>query len=161
MKKKLLIVNFIFLVFFTLTACGVELHSIQLGTVSNTGSVKLQKSYTNEESYEKIHKLLLDATNVRLSENELDHLSREYVQLLNEQQNILVVNYYLWDDAKNERYICRPYYESDRVFYEIVGHKYRVLKKEFEVVRASEEPIRKKDDKKNNRPVEESWTYDD
>lgn len=160
MKKNLLIVNFIF-IFFTLTACGAEMHSIQMGRISNEGNIRLEKSYKNEESYQKIHELLSDATNFHFSENEVDHFQRQYIQLLNEQQNILVVNYYLWDDVANERYICRPYYESDLLFYKIEGHKYRVLKKELELVKKSEEPIRKKDDKKNNRPVEESWTYDD
>ncbi|MBQ0139768.1 MAG: hypothetical protein KBT36_10755 [Kurthia sp.] len=123
--------------------------------------MKLKKTYTDEECYEKIHKLLSDAKNIRFSKTEVDHITRQYIQLVNERQNILEGNYYLWHDVKNERFIVRPYYEDKNLFYEIIGHKYRMLKKELEKVSASEEKLEQKEDKKNNRPVEGGWTYDD
>lgn len=160
MKKLLLILVSVF-VFFTLTSCDRESHTIQLGTVSNTGNIELKKTFTDEECYQKIHKLLADAKNIRLSESEVSHFTRQYIQMINERKNILEVNYYMWDDVRNERFIIRPYYEDKSLFYEIIGHNYRMLKKELEKVRASEEELEKKEDKNNNRPVETTWTYDD
>lgn len=145
----------------TLTACGTDMNSVQIGKIDNEGNVKLSATYKDEANYARIKDLLSDATNVKMEESQLNHFSRQYIQLFNERQNALVTNYYLWDDEDNERFICRPYYDSPTLFYEIKEQNYRVLKRQIAKVKSSEEEMPTHIDNKKDLPIESDWTYGD
>ncbi|MEN0589548.1 hypothetical protein [Kurthia gibsonii] len=118
-------------------------HSIQYGKIIQNDEVELTHTLRNEQVYEKIHEILKEATNVGMSEDELSHFSSQYIQFKNTRQNMLIANYYLWEDRKNQRYICRPFYESKYLFYEVTAHNYRELKKQIEKVKKSKEKLDK------------------
>lgn len=128
-----------------LTSCGTkESHSLQFGNVSNEGNVIIKKTLSNKKVFDRSEELMADARNIFLDEKELDHKSTFYLQLTNERQDIVIANYYLWDDSKRERFISRSFFDEKRLYYEITGHDYRMLKKQIALIGASDEPLRKK-----------------
>lgn len=141
--RKMYIGSLLVAVLFLLGGCteSTQSHSIQYGKIIQNNEVELTHTLRNEKTYEKMHKILKDATNLGMTEDELHHFSSRYIQFKNTRQNVLISNYYLWEDTKNQRYICRPFYESEYLFYEIKDHDYRELKKQIEKVKNSKEKI--------------------
>lgn len=159
--KKILLVCILLFSPVILTACYEETHSVQYGSVNREGMIKLKSSLTDEEVYQRMNSLLKDAKNISMESTDLDHLSKEYIQLTNEQQNVISSNYILWQDEANERFICYPFLQSSELYYEVSGNEYLIMKRHVETVRASDEEIETIRAKQEGTQFEVQWTYDD
>ena len=153
MRRKFVLLLFLIVVLM-LTACNRgTMHSIQYGRIDQNGNIVITKTIKSDPIFENSEKLLGSMRNIFLKKDQVNHLSTQYLQFRNERQNMVISNYYLWDDVKNERFICRPYFDDAILFYEITGHEYRMLKKEIDKIKASKEPLLDHNER-NNSPVE-------
>lgn len=159
--KKITLVCILIFSLVVLTACNEVTHSVQFGSVNREGMIKLKSSLTDEEVFQRVDKLLKDAENVSIDSTDLDHLSKGYIQLTNEQQNIISSNYILWQDEANERFICYPFLQSSDLYYEVSGNEYLIMKRYVNTIRESEEKIETLRAKQEGTPYEVQWTYDD
>lgn len=159
--KKITLLCILLFSLIVLTACIEETHSVQYGSVDQDGMIKLKFSLTDEEVYQRINKLLKDAKNVSLESQDLDHFSKDYIQLTNEQQNIISSNYIIWEDGENERFICYPFLQTTDLYYEISGNEYLIMKRHINTILSSEEEVETQSAKQEGTPFEVQWTYDD
>lgn len=145
-----------------LGACNKDLpNSVQLGVINSQGNVELIKTLTNDKIYSRSIDLIEDARNIRLSDTATDHMSFMYIQFTNEKQRIVKDNYYLWDDEINERYICKPYFDSDNLYYEVTKQEYHILKRQLNQITASQEKLKKdkKVEEKEDEPEGETLSF--
>lgn len=144
-----------------LTACYEEQHSIQYGKVDNHGKIELQKTLTSEEDFKRLDEILKDSKNISILESDLDHLSKKYIQLTNDKQNMIMTNYIVWLDEENERYICYPFAEEKKLFYAVTERDYKGMKRVIEKVKESDEKLISKKFKKEGTPYQVTWSYSD
>lgn len=152
--RRIIVFLLLLIMVLMLTACNRgTMHSIQYGKVDRNGNIVITKTIKSDPIFENSEKLLGSMRNIFLKKDQVNHLSTQYMQFRNERQNMVISNYYLWDDVENERFICRPYFDDAVLFYEITGHEYRMLKKEIDKIKASKEPLLDQNEKSKS-PVE-------
>ncbi|GEK35299.1 hypothetical protein [Kurthia sibirica] len=152
--KRIAMSFFVVLLIALLGACNKQLpNSVQLGSVDSHGKIDVTRTLSDDQIFARSSELIADARNIKLADHRTDHLSAMYIQFTNEKQNVVKSNYYLWDDKQNARYICKPYFDADNLYYEITEQEYRILKRQLSAVSTSNEAIVK--DKKAKKPMKQ------
>ncbi|MGE7934051.1 hypothetical protein [Viridibacillus arvi] len=128
MKKLLMLCC----IMFVLTGCMKSNNVIELGNVTEEGDVVVKKSIETEPKYNELMEIFNNGTNLKLSDEEVNRLPYQYIQFKDRTQNLIVVNYNMWLDEKNERILYSDYISRVPLYYVIEDEEYNKLLDVFE-----------------------------
>ncbi|MFE6167752.1 hypothetical protein ACFVP8_07680 [Viridibacillus arvi] len=128
MKKLLMLCC----IMFVLTGCMKSNNVIELGNITEEGDVVVKKSIETEPKYNELMEIFNNGTNLKLSDEEVNRLPYQYIQFKDRTQNLIVVNYNMWLDEKNERILYSDYISRVPLYYVIEDEEYNKLLDVFE-----------------------------